>query len=92
MVKKTLYVCPDCGWRLETVAHRIRCGDCGSLNLERQLPDGRLIKADLNYEWISDLYGDQQKGIEFRCPQCGELLFTDYEEAEDFLKQKPAKP
>ena len=46
MVKKTLYVCPDCGWRLETVAHRIRCGDCGSLNLERQLPDGRLIKAD----------------------------------------------
>lgn len=44
--QKTLYVCPDCGWRLETAALRVRCGDCGSLNLERVLPDGRLIKAD----------------------------------------------
>ena len=40
------YICPDCGWNLRTRAHRIRCGNCGSLNLERQLPDGRLIKAD----------------------------------------------
>jgi hypothetical protein len=46
MKKKTLYVCPDCGWSLETEARRIRCGKCGSLNLERKLPDGRLIKAD----------------------------------------------
>ena len=43
---KQKYVCPDCGWRLETRAHRIRCGGCGSLNLERELTDGRYIKAD----------------------------------------------
>jgi DNA-directed RNA polymerase subunit RPC12/RpoP len=40
------YVCPDCGWKLKTRAYRIKCGNCGSLNLERLLPDGRLIKAD----------------------------------------------
>jgi DNA-directed RNA polymerase subunit RPC12/RpoP len=41
------YVCPDCGWRLETATYRIRCGNCGSLNLERQLPNGQMIKADM---------------------------------------------
>ena len=43
---KQKYVCPDCGWTLETRAHHIRCGGCGSLNLERELSDGRYIKAD----------------------------------------------
>jgi DNA-directed RNA polymerase subunit RPC12/RpoP len=43
---KQKYVCPDCGWILKTKANRTRCGGCGSLNLERVLPDGRLIKAD----------------------------------------------
>ena len=42
----TDYFCPDCGWVLTTNAYRIRCGRCGSLNLERKLPDGRYIKAD----------------------------------------------
>ena len=46
MGKKTLYVCPDCGWTLETEAHKIRCGKCRSLNLERKLLSGHLIKAD----------------------------------------------
>ena len=44
--RKTKYVCPDCGWTKETNASRVRCGKCKSLNLERELPDGRLIKAD----------------------------------------------
>jgi len=44
--ERTFYHCLFCGWELETAARRIRCGKCGSLNLERRLPDGRLIKAD----------------------------------------------
>jgi len=75
--------CLKCG--AEICNLKIRSIDYGTLEIDDE-------NGDLNYEWISDLYGDQQKGIEFRCPQCGELLFTDYEEAEDFLKQKPAKP
>lgn len=43
---KQKYVCPDCGWTMETRAYRIRCDGCGSLNLERELSDRRLIKAD----------------------------------------------
>lgn len=41
-----LYYCPDCGHVSEGKAGRIRCSKCGSLNLERQIADGRLIKAD----------------------------------------------
>jgi hypothetical protein len=40
------YVCPDCSWTVKSRARRIRCSHCGSLNLERKLEDGRLIKAD----------------------------------------------
>lgn len=44
--EKDLYYCPDCGHVSEGKAGRIRCSKCGSLNLERQIADGRLIKAD----------------------------------------------
>jgi predicted RNA-binding Zn-ribbon protein involved in translation (DUF1610 family) len=43
---ETTYECPDCGWTITTRQRRVRCGNCKSLNLERKLPDGRLIKAD----------------------------------------------
>jgi len=45
-LEKTKYECPDCGWTKETEAQPVRCGNCGSLNLERQMQDGRWIKAD----------------------------------------------
>jgi len=53
MPKKELYVCPDCGWAgsakelaSRSVTRGLECGRCNSLNVERMLPDGRLIKAN----------------------------------------------
>jgi len=50
------YKCPDCGWTTDSETggfakepdddFMYRCGGCGSLNTERQLPDGRWWKAD----------------------------------------------
>jgi DNA-directed RNA polymerase subunit RPC12/RpoP len=44
---KTKYRCPDCGHEQITGASRIRCSHCKSLNLLRELPNGRYIKADM---------------------------------------------
>jgi predicted RNA-binding Zn-ribbon protein involved in translation (DUF1610 family) len=45
---KTHYRCPDCGHEQVTGASRIRCSHCKSLNLERELPNGKYIKADMS--------------------------------------------
>ena len=44
---KTQYRCPDCGWEKKTRMNRVRCSGCGSLNLERELESGKMLKADM---------------------------------------------
>jgi len=64
---KTHYRCPDCGHEQTTAARRVRCSHCGSLNLERELPNGRYIKADMSekpqVKYLFDRNGTPYYGI-----------------------------
>lgn len=95
----TKYKCPDCGWtKVEGSKYslhssriarrrRIRCGGCGSLNLERQLPDGTWWKADrADDRKICRDCGT--KYIEAPCPECGgDELFDPETDDPDWFKK-----
>ena len=64
---KTKYRCPDCGHEQATNASRIRCSHCKSLNLLRELPHGKYIKADMSekpqVKYLFDRNGTPYYGI-----------------------------
>ncbi len=78
----TNYKCPDCGWTITTRASRLRCSGCGSLNLERQLPDGRWWKADaIGPDSYVDISAEQRRKLPsdftlYACPKCECSLFA----------------
>jgi predicted RNA-binding Zn-ribbon protein involved in translation (DUF1610 family) len=69
--------CPKCGKEIDYL--QAKMSDYGILRMH---PDGTP-----SYEWSCDVYGGQPD-FEFKCPECGEVLFTYADEAEDFLKPK----
>jgi len=64
---KTHYRCPDCGHEQVTGASRMRCSHCKSLNLLRELPNGKYIKADMSekpqVKYLFDRNGTPYYGI-----------------------------
>jgi len=68
--------CPKCEKEIGYLAAEMT--DHGILRVH---PDGTP-----DYEWTCD-YGGNPDFI-FKCPECGEVLFTDAGEAENFLKLK----
>ena len=69
--------CPKCGSEIEFLDAKMM--DYGTLHMH---PDGTP-----DYIWSCDVY-DGNPDFEFRCPECNELLFTNPDEAEEFLKPK----
>ncbi|MEM3432618.1 MAG: hypothetical protein QXG08_01025 [Candidatus Methanomethyliaceae archaeon] len=66
--------CPKCGAEISEL--RVVAHNPGRL----ALVDGTPV-----YEWASDVYGDSVVGMEYICPECGETLFSEPTEAENFL-------
>jgi predicted RNA-binding Zn-ribbon protein involved in translation (DUF1610 family) len=69
--------CPSCGREIKEL--RARMTDSGRMYVDE---DGEVV-----CEWLSEIYGDEQLGFEFECPECEEVIFTDYVEAEAFLEE-----
>jgi len=71
--------CPKCGEEISELFYKV-------------IDNGRVWlndKGEIEYELASDIYGDEQKSVgEFRCPECGEVLFASEHEAIEFLKPK----
>ena len=68
--------CPKC--RKEIDHLNLKSIDGGEMSLDE---DG-VIQAN----WNSDIYGDEVADYSASCPECGEKLFDDYEDASDFLR------
>jgi len=69
--------CPRCGAEIDYLLAEMT--DYGVLQIH---PDGTP-----DYEWSCDVYGGNPD-FKFKCPECNELLFTNADEAENFLKPK----
>jgi uncharacterized protein with PIN domain len=69
--------CPKCKAEIESLNFsktKVVCGTCGLDNEEYM-------------EMIEEYdIGEEQKPYTYRCPECNEILFTDDEEAENFLR------
>lgn len=69
-------ICPKCGKEIDYL--RSFCKQSAEYTLQ-------LRNGEPDYEHLSsaDFYEDE----EFACPECDEILFTDEEEAIEFLKE-----
>jgi hypothetical protein len=67
--------CPKCGEEITYLS--VRSIDSGIFRIDEN--------GDPEYEWASDIYGDEVIGMEFLCPECREVLFHDVDEAIEFL-------
>lgn len=69
------------------------CKSCGKIiNELEQVRTGvekaRFFIKDGFYDYEGETFDSDGDFLEFRCMECGESLFDNYEEAEEFLKNK----
>ena len=71
--------CPKCGEEIDHL--NLKSIDGGEMSLSEDGEDG-----EFQIDWNSDIYGEETLDTSASCPECGEKLFDDYEEASDFLR------
>jgi hypothetical protein len=73
--------CPKCGAVIRSLNYYEKAWNRALFMIHVVRSDGRVFYSPEYYDWdtVEVIEG------EYRCPECGEVLFTSEEEAEDFL-------
>lgn len=72
--------CPKCKEQIENLTY-----ECSATNSWGGTFDGKKHEQDWDSSDSDDLVDNQENNVEYKCPECEEVLFTNEKEAKKFL-------